>query len=195
MVKKISLLLMAGGIFFLIYAGWQMWHTKNLQNEALQQAEAAVSDSTTDNLNSGENDYEAPDPQVEEAIGILEFPSLSEKFPIIEGTSDDALAKGVGHYEGSAYPGKNDQIVLSAHRDTMFKNLGKLQQGDDIQIKKPYGTFSYTVERTDIVEADDQSVIRSTAPKEELVLTTCYPFDYIGPAPKRYIVYALPTDG
>ncbi|WP_407270643.1 class D sortase [Radiobacillus sp. PE A8.2] len=128
-----------------------------------------------------------------ETVGIIQIPSINTELPILEGTEADELVKGVGHYIGSAFPSENDQIVLSGHRDTVFRNLGKVKVGDIFIIKMPYGEFTYKMVDYKIVEADDRTVIKSTAPEETLILTTCYPFGYIGDAPQRYIVYAKPV--
>lgn len=111
----------------------------------------------------------------------------------MEGTDPDDLEKGVGHYKGSAYPLQNDQIVLSGHRDTVFRSLGEVKIGDTFVIELPYGEYTYEMVDSKIVDADDTTIIKSTAPREELVITTCYPFSYVGNAPDRYIIYAKPV--
>uniref|UniRef100_UPI00301AD7D0 class D sortase n=1 Tax=Oceanobacillus massiliensis TaxID=1465765 RepID=UPI00301AD7D0 len=104
----------------------------------------------------------------------------------------DELAKGVGHYAGTAYPEQNDQIVLSGHRDTVFRRMGELLIGDILTIKLSYGEFSYKISETKVVDADDRTII-VPHDKEVLTLTTCYPFSFIGSAPERYIITALPV--
>ncbi|WP_102273058.1 class D sortase [Cytobacillus massiliigabonensis] len=125
-----------------------------------------------------------------EVIGILEIPGLEAELPIIEGTHEDELEKGVGHYAGSVFPGQEDQIVLSGHRDTVFRRLGELEIGDTLQIVMPYGKYSYKISQSQIVEANDTSIIQSTAPVETLIVSTCYPFSFIGDAPYRYVLTA-----
>lgn len=125
-----------------------------------------------------------------ETIGLLHVPKLGKELPIVEGTDEDELAVGVGHYSGTALPLQKDQIVLSGHRDTVFRNFDQLKIGDTFVVEMPYGKFEYEIYETDIVDADDRTVIRSTAPDEILTVTTCYPFDYVGDAPYRYIFYA-----
>ena len=77
-----------------------------------------------------------------EAIGILKIPRLEAELPIIEGTDEDELEKGVGHYSTTAFPGQPDQILLSGHRDTVFRSLGELKIGDIFKISMPYGEFT-----------------------------------------------------
>lgn len=132
--------------------------------------------------------------EIGETIGLLYIPKLDRDLPIIEGTNPEELERGVGHYRGSAFPGQKDQIVLSGHRDTVFRNFDQLEIGDTFVLELPYGTFEYEIFETEIVPADDTTVIRSTAPEEILTVTTCYPFYYIGNAPDRFIFYAKPVE-
>ncbi|UYG97162.1 class D sortase [Cytobacillus firmus] len=125
-----------------------------------------------------------------EAIGILKIPRLEAELPIIEGTDEDELEKGVGHYSTTVFPGQPDQILLSGHRDTVFRSLGELEIGDIFLVSMPYGEFTYEITDSKIVDADDTTVIRSTAPNEILTVSTCYPFSYVGNAPSRYILNA-----
>lgn len=125
-----------------------------------------------------------------EAIGILKIPRLEAELPIIEGTDEDELEKGVGHFSTTVFPGQPDQILLSGHRDTVFRSLGELEIGDLFQVSMPYGEYTYEITDSEIVDADDTTVIRSTSPHEILTVSTCYPFSYVGNAPYRYILNA-----
>ncbi|WP_174732623.1 class D sortase [Mesobacillus harenae] len=130
-------------------------------------------------------------PLKDEAIGILKIPKLDYELPIYEGADEDSLEKGVGHYPATAFPGQGEQILLSGHRDTVFRKFGQLEEGDIFIVKMPYGTYEYTMKSSKIVDQYDRTIIKP-AGKEELVLSTCYPFSYIGNAPDRYIIYADP---
>jgi sortase A len=94
------------------------------------------------------------------------------------------------YFKGSFFPGENGQIVLSGHRDTVFRRLGELKVGDLLNMQMSNGTFQYEITNMKIVDEDDRSIITLQNEKEELILTTCYPFHYIGNAPQRYIIYA-----
>ncbi len=135
------------------------------------------------------NDYQEGD-----TIGILEVPKIKEKLPIVEGTDDNNLKKGVGHYTGTALPTEGEQIVLSGHRDTVFAEFDRLEIGDKFIVELPYGSFTYEIRDTEIVDAGDRTVIRPRS-KEVLTVTTCYPFRYVGNAPDRFIFYAYPMKG
>jgi sortase A len=118
------------------------------------------------------------------------IPKIKAELAIIEGTDPDQLEKGVGHYKNSYMPNENGQIVLSGHRDTVFRKLGNLNIGDIINVKTTEGEFYYRIIETKIVESNDTNIITLQNKKEELILTTCYPFSYIGNAPERYIIFS-----
>ena len=130
-----------------------------------------------------------PPPKEGDTIGILTIPVLNEGWPIIEGTGDGDLKRGVGHFIQSVLPGKDDNCVLSGHRTTVFKKMGKLTIGDRLIVQTVAGTFTYQIARIRIVHQNDRTVIVPTD-HAVLTLTTCYPFVYIGSAPDRYIVSA-----
>lgn len=126
-------------------------------------------------------------PKLGELFASLIIPRLGVEIPIWEGVAEEKLAKGVGHYSRSVLPGEPDNSVLSGHRDTVFRRLGELKKGDQLQVKTNNGTFVYKIEKMWITTAEDRSVIvpHSTP---ILTLTTCYPFGYLGSAPDRYII-------
>lgn len=129
-------------------------------------------------------------PSKGDVIGNLLIPSLNQDFPIIQGTGDEELKKGVGHFAQSVLPGQKDNSVLSGHRNTVFSELGDLIIGDDLIVKTIAGTFTYKVDKTRIVDKDDKTVIVPTD-DAMLTLTTCYPFDGLDLNPsERYIVTA-----
>jgi LPXTG-site transpeptidase (sortase) family protein len=130
-----------------------------------------------------------PKPKVGDVIGTLSIPKIKKTINIIEGTGTKELKLGVGHYVGSVLPGVSDNSVLAGHRDSVFRNLGQLKIGDLMTVRTSYGTFVYEVHKIRIVSANDRTVI---VPTEDAILTlsTCYPFRFIGNAPKRYVVQA-----
>lgn len=130
-------------------------------------------------------------PKLNQKVGVLIIPKLHAMLPIIEGTNPDELAKGVGHFAQSVLPGEADNSVLSGHRDTVFRSVGKLKIGDELITKTSAGTFTYKIVKTWIVNENDRTVIVSHKGKHILTLTTCYPLDWIGPAPKRYIIQSI----
>ena len=129
-------------------------------------------------------------PRVPGLIGRLEVPRLSLSAIVVEGVTGRTLRHAVGHIAGTALPGGQGNVALAGHRDTFFFPLRDIRAGDLIFFTTPGGKFRYRVESTSIVEPGDLTVLKSGATRS-LTLVTCYPFDFIGPAPSRFIVRAL----
>ena len=196
-MKKLSILLIIAGIGFLGFGGYQWFATNQAQNTALAEAKELLEpkESNEDQPNEIEKSKEKKEdfiPSNGETVGILHIPKLESDLPIVEGTDEDELARGVGHYKGTAYPTEGEQIVLSGHRDTVFRRMGELELGDIFVVQLPYGDFSYEIVDTKIVDADDRTIIKPQG-EEVLTVTTCYPFDFVGYAPDRYILTAKPV--
>lgn len=130
-------------------------------------------------------------PEYGEEFGEIIIESASINYPVINGDSERNLLIAVGHYFGSRYPGENGNVVLAGHRNSLFKNLGKAKKGNKVLFNANYGKYTYQYEykvsEIKIVKGNDESIIAPTD-KERLTLYTCYPFNYIGNAPKRYVV-------
>jgi sortase A len=122
-------------------------------------------------------------------LGKITIPALKQTLPIYQGTEDSQLKMGIGHYEKSVLPGVKDNSVLSGHRDSVFSQLGRLKVGELLTVETVAGKFTYKISGFRIVGANDRTVIVPTK-TAVLTLTTCYPFHYIGSAPKRFIVSA-----
>ena len=122
-------------------------------------------------------------------LGRIEINSIGLTAMIQEGTAEQILQRGVGHIAGTASLGASGNIGLAAHRDTFFRKLKNIHEGDKITLTTLAGSYKYRVELISIVEPQDSAVLRDTG-GNILTLVTCYPFSYIGPAPKRFIVRA-----
>ena len=127
--------------------------------------------------------------QPSSVIARMEIPALKIDAPVIEGISDLDLRKGIGHVPGSADSGGLGNMVLAAHRDRIFRPLRSVAKGMDIQLKGSGGTYHYRVDSTQIVSPDQLEVLE-IASQPQVTLITCYPFNYIGSAPMRFIVKA-----
>lgn len=184
-IKYIMCLFILLGLGIIGYAGYQILHANIKAEQSLKEAKGMVEEREEQVYIST---FEPVDGEV---VGLLSLPKIESELAIVEGTDPDELAKGVGHYKGSFYPGESGQIVLSGHRDTVFKRVGELELGDELVMKMPYGEASYEIVDMKIVDADDTSIITLQDEEEELILTTCYPFGYIGDAPERYIIFAM----
>ncbi|KRG14346.1 hypothetical protein ACA30_12360 [Virgibacillus soli] len=196
MKKIFPLLLIVGGGLLILFSVWRIWQADQLQKSAIQEAKEKLTSPVQKQEYSQEGELANVDFQADQGdvIGILKIPSLDRELPIIAGVEEEDLERGVGHYTGTSYPGQESQVVLSGHRDTVFRQFGELEIGDSFIVEMPYGSFEYTIRNSEIVPEDDLTVINPDDYQEEmLTVTTCYPFHYIGNAPDRYILYATPV--
>jgi sortase A len=187
--KLTSFFLLFGGLILLGYSGYQLMNQKIKEDKALQEAKEVVNTtrkkSNTKTTNEVSYHYSKGD-----VVGILTIPKLKKELPIIEGTEEEELEKGVGHYSETSLPGQKNRIFLAGHRDTVFKSMGKIEKGDTLSIQMESGTHQYEVFETFIVKETDLSVLQPTSPEEILTLSTCYPFEYLSSTEERYIINA-----
>ncbi len=123
------------------------------------------------------------------AMGLLEIPRLGVSAIVADGSDDATLARAVGRVPGSALPGQRGNMVLAGHRDTFFRPLRDIKVNDRIRFVSPSDIYEYRVRSARVVEPEETSVLASRG-AEELTLVTCYPFNFIGPAPERFVVVA-----
>lgn len=122
-------------------------------------------------------------------IGRIEVPRLQLSALAREGVDVRTLRGSVGHVPGTAMPGDPGNAAFAAHRDTFFRPLAGIRKDDTVLVTTPDGVHRYRVFSTRIVSPSDVSVLRS-GQRSQLTLVTCYPFDYVGSAPQRFIVQA-----
>jgi sortase A len=123
-------------------------------------------------------------------IGRIVIPRLLLSAVVVEGIDKTTLRRGAGHIPGTALPGERGNVGVAGHRDTLFRPLKDLKISDEIEFSTVSGDFKYVVESLHVV---DPGNVRVLAPSSENVLTlvTCYPFFFIGAAPKRFVVRAI----
>jgi len=122
-------------------------------------------------------------------IGMVEIPKLHLSAVVFQGSDSSVLDHGVGHVDSTALPGQPGNVVLAAHRDTLFRPLRNIRIGDLVTVTTESGPRNYRVSSTEVVKPTEISVLDPTA-KPTLTLITCYPFYYVGHAPRRFIVRA-----
>jgi len=122
-------------------------------------------------------------------IGVIEIPRLGLSSVVLESDDTEALLFGVGHLADTPLPWRGGNSVFAAHRDTFFRGLGDIKRNDVIRFRAGDRELSYRVRQTKIVKPTDVEVLAPTK-SATLTLITCYPFHYVGPAPKRFIVRA-----
>ena len=134
---------------------------------------------------------EAGDLREGDLIGKLEVPRIGISVMVLQGMEEETLIVGAGHVPGTPLPGAEGNAAIAAHRDTFFRKLERTLPGDSIRVATVRRTYEYIVDSTEIVDPEDTRVMESRA-RPELTLITCYPFYFIGSAPKRFIVHARP---
>jgi sortase A len=200
-------LLILGGLLFAIYVAASI-HRNVLSNAELRRfkarqlasaapQEAAQNETTPDFSQWSEQRIKDYQKSLTEhfapAIGILRIPKLHLEVPVLEGTDDLILNRGVGHLVGTANPGENGNLAIAGHRDGFFRGLKDIGLGDTIGMVTLKQTETYVIDRITIVDPNDVSVLKP-GPRPSLTLITCYPFYFVGSAPKRYIVQASVAD-
>ena len=123
-------------------------------------------------------------------VARLEAPAVNLSAAVLEGSDDAILNRGAGHIEETALPGERGNIGIAGHRDTIFRPLRRLRVGDAVNLSTSDRVYHYRISKTLIVGPEDVYVLNPTE-RPTLTLVTCYPFDFIGHAPKRYIIQAV----
>lgn len=122
-------------------------------------------------------------------IARLEAPSVDLASTVLEGTDDGTLRRGAGHIENTAFPGEPGNVGVAGHRDTIFRPVRKLETGDVLTVTTADRRYQYRISSIRIVNPEDVYVLDPTD-RPMLTLVTCYPFEFVGHAPRRYIVHA-----
>jgi sortase A len=125
-------------------------------------------------------------------IGQLEIPRLHLAVIVLEGTDERTLLLGLGHIYRTALPGNPGNVGIAGHRDTFLRPLQDIRKDDVIQITTLYGSFRYSVQSTQVVSPQDTWVLKASS-RPSLTLVTCYPFYFVGAAPKRFVVHSVQT--
>jgi sortase A len=126
-------------------------------------------------------------------MAVLDVPKFKIRVAVLEGTDEFALNRGVGWIEGTPKPGEPGNIGIAGHRDGFFRPLKDIKEGDEIDLETTRGFDRYKVDQIEIVTPDDVHVLQPRR-TSSLTLVTCYPFYFIGDAPRRYIVHASRQD-
>ncbi|MBS1875991.1 MAG: class D sortase [Acidobacteria bacterium] len=122
-------------------------------------------------------------------IGRLEIPRIGVSVMVVEGVTDGDLRRAAGHVPGTALPDAPGNVAIAAHRDTFFRPLRFVRRDDVVILRTPRRSYRYRVVSTKVVRPEDVEVLYP-ASRDRLTLITCYPFDWFGAAPERFIVRA-----
>ena len=197
--RAVALLLIAAGVVLLTIAARHYLRGFEAQRAGRQLLEARKTERQRPAEDPG---IARPTPEasllehypIGQPIARLRIPDARIDAIVFGGSGPDSLEKGPGHVAGTELPGGRSGLnncVITAHRDSHFRNLGWLREGERIELETPESRQSYYVVSREIV---DPSAVRVLAPtsRPRLTLITCYPFNFIGPAPQRLVVVAEP---
>jgi sortase A len=180
-VKWLRRLLFSVAVVLLGYCGFVLADGWIFQNRARAQFEQLV--------HSPVSPAVIPAVGVDGLIGRVDVPRLGVSVVVVEGTGSAVLRRAAGHIAGTALPGEPGNVGISAHRDSFFRPLRNIQANDEVTVTTLRGEYRYRVVSTKIVDPDDVAVLKPGS-GETLTLVTCYPFYFIGAAPRRFIVRA-----
>lgn len=187
-----------------------MFHAEMTRFEAKQLESATERDATIEEVNSANRNngldqarnteyslwslqriesYQASLSKPVGSLAVLRIPKLHLEVPVLDGTNEFTLNRGVGRIARTSFPGQDGNIGIAGHRDGFFRSLKGISTGDAIELVTTSGTDVYTVDRIRITNPADVSVLQART-RRSLTLVTCYPFYLVGPAPSRYIVEA-----
>jgi sortase A len=122
-------------------------------------------------------------------LAVLTIEKLGIQVPVYNGTDEFNLNRGVGRIKGTAAIDGTGNLGIAGHRDGFFRTLEHIVVGDEMELLTTQGNIKYKVSSIQIVDPSDVSVLKPTT-NSTITLVTCYPFYYVGHAPKRYIVKA-----
>jgi sortase A len=209
LLNSITWILIASGAFYFVHGGMDYLESKKAQDAIASQwnSEQGVNSGL-----SGDNDVTRPPvvteppreaiphtgtaasrftavPHAGAAIARLSIPRLDATLYVVEGDDTRDLKRGPGHLIGTAMPGQDGNCVIAGHRDTHFRVLKNIQKGDEILLTRNGETWRYRVDGLSVVSPDNLAPLQPSH-TPVLNLITCYPFQYLGSAPKRFIVHA-----
>jgi sortase A len=180
---RLERLLLAIGVLLLGWYGLEQIRTAYEQAVASRQLEATSMPAPAS--------HDVPPARLAagDIVGRVVIPRVGVSAIVREGDDTQVLRRAVGHIPGTALPGQKGNAALAGHRDTFFRGLRNIRNGDEIVLTTPAGDLHYVVQTTRVVDPSEVSVLAPT-PAPVLTLVTCYPFNYIGAAPRRFIVHA-----
>lgn len=188
--RALGTLLILLGAGLLTWYFLETWARHRAQRRALEEL-AALEDAVDRNELPDPGNLpipELPPPRPGEPVGRIQIPAVDVDVVAFEGIDQQTLSRGAGHFPGTAKPGERGNTSFAAHRDSFFRGLRRIEIGDRIRIETPTGEYHYTVSETRVVEPHQVEVVESRG-VPEVTLVTCYPFDYVGPAPRRFVVH------
>jgi sortase A len=190
--RVLRLLLTCAGLLAVFYCGWVGIQVYGSQKAAAAFGQSSHQASTSQDaqeqivLNESGAGTERDPARI---IGRIEISQVALSVPMTASITKEALLRGAGHVPGTAFPGGLGTMGIAGHRDTFFRPLRRIRPGMQIKVIGPGGAYRYQVDSTEIVNPEEVEVLNIRS-RPMLTLVTCYPFNYIGAAPRRFIVHA-----
>ncbi len=183
---------LASGYWATVFVSARVFQTREAHDFA-RELEAKVVREKRESRSVSAKEERQP-PREGAVVAELGIPRLGLSTMVVEGVEDGDLKLAAGHIPGTAEPGEHGNVGIAAHRDTFFRPLRFIRKDDMIALTTLRGTSRYRVVSTKIVGPDEVQVLYPTG-RDALTLVTCYPFDFVGPAPRRFIVQAERSAG
>jgi len=185
---------LVGGVCLLAWPGWVWLDSAYAQRSGERQlAGAARVDRETIVVNRQPASSGGASPIRGSVLGRLQIPRLNLAYVLLEGTDSRTLDKSIGHVEGTSRIGESGNIGIAGHRNTHFRKLEWIRRGDEVVLSSPGAEYRYRVEWARLFQPTDMEVL-DPAHGPAITLITCFPFEYVGSAPLRFVVRALPDE-
>jgi len=182
MLRAFCAILIVGGLVIAGMGGYSRWAAQQGEQEAEQQWEQQLTMLKP-------SAPALPRARRGDTVARLSIDRLDSHWVVVEGAEKEELERAPGHLVETALPGSKGNCVIAGHRDTQFRVLRNVKIGEDITVESGGRTFVYRVTDRKVVAPTDTHALGAT-PTATLTLVTCYPFYYVGPAPKRFIIRA-----
>ena len=185
-VALIITIAILGGIYLLF--GQEVNETFSIVNKVSIDLE---NKKTVEQTKLTENNTLKNYPEYGTQYATIEIPKIDVNLPVYFGDTLEVLKKGVGHSSGSYFPGEGGSIIYMGHNSqNMFRRFSELQVGNEIKVTTSYGEYNYKIYDMQLINEKEVDKLPIQKDKEILMVYTCYPFNNIGYATQRYVVYA-----
>jgi sortase A len=172
------------GLLALSYVGYALLDARLYQAEQARRFERELKETNLPRAESSGIAVSEGSP-----LGRIEISAVGMTTMILEGAEEGTLRRAVGHIRGTPLPGQRGNVALAGHRDTFFRGLRDIRVNDEITLTTLSGSYHYRVDSTKVVKPEETETLKDDG-HDTLTLVTCYPFNFVGSAPKRFIVRA-----
>ena len=192
-VRAAQYVFLLTGIALLAFCAYEYSQMQRFQRDEARRFEE-TRDQAGHRAGPGAPPIRRPPPPAGATIGRIAIPRVEVRAIVRQGEDERTLARAVGHLPDTALPGENGNVVFAGHRDTFFRGLRNVRRDDVVVVETVEGDYRYKVFSTEVVDPHNVSSLKPTA-EPVLTLVTCYPFYFVGHAPKRFVVRAKLVQG